>query len=123
MKQKLKLSELVNKSKSIVELLDCKMKIDKTKEFVKFKMDTRKHIESFYKERDKLLTSMAEPDKEKDGKYNFKDDKQIKEFNDKIAEMLNKEISITIPKISEAEFHGELSPNTYEQLAGFIITE
>lgn len=81
-------------------------------------------IETYEKERNKLISELGTPESDKDGKatgnFNFEPEK-AKEFNDKIMEILDAKIEVAIPTIKLSDLGNiEIEPKKLATLMWLI---
>jgi hypothetical protein len=105
--KKVVLKDVVNGLSSLNVLVEQKLPVFSSFKLSLFLKNVSPIIESYNKERDKLVVEYGTPTKGEDGKengnYTFPDAEKAKEFTEKINSLLEVEIEIGIPEIKVAD--------------------
>lgn len=121
----MKLKQLIEGVESLGILMGTKLPIVLSFKLSLFVKKINPEVEEYGNKRNELLKEYAEPIKEKDGKetgqMKFKDEKAIKDFNEKIEELLKQDIKVDVPDIHINEFAGlEIEPKHLGNLEWLI---
>ena len=100
--KKVKLREIVEGINALKELSNQKLPVFESFKISLFLKNIAPTLEAYEAERNKLVQELGTPVKEKGketGNFNFEDEK-AKEFNEKIASVLDVDVDVDVPVIS-----------------------
>jgi len=97
----MKLRQIIESEKALSNLIQEKLPALAAMDLKVFILEINNDIKSFYEVRDEKIKEYGEDLGE--GKFGIKDPEKIKEFAEEMEKLLEKEIEVTIPEISNKD--------------------